>query len=95
MQTRKAHRRGGEAAAIWLQGRDLNPRPRGYEPREIPLLHPDTESSRPSFGGLLCSLKNIGPQVTHRNTCMTADFPHPLSGHLFPLRNRARRDSKR
>src|SRR5690606_8458217 len=26
----------------WLRGTDLNRRPRGYEPRELPLLHPAT-----------------------------------------------------
>lgn len=38
----------------WLRGRDLNPRPRGYEPRELTgLLYPDLKNVRPSFGGLL------------------------------------------
>lgn len=40
------------APGNWLQGRDLNPRPLGYEPSEIPLLRPALKSLRPSFGSL-------------------------------------------
>ena len=29
-------RRDKEASRVWLRGRDLNPRPSGYEPDELP-----------------------------------------------------------
>ena len=36
---------------VWLRGPDLNRRPSGYEPDELPLLHPA------SFGGANCSVE--------------------------------------
>lgn len=51
-------RRSGQVRAAWETrapgnwGRDLNPRPHGFEPSEIPLLHPALKSLRPSFGSL-------------------------------------------
>src|SRR3954464_6046331 len=32
----------------WWRGRDSNPRPLGYEPNELPLLHPASRRSRSS-----------------------------------------------
>ncbi len=34
--------RGSKVEAIWLRGADSNRRPSGYEPDELPLLHPAT-----------------------------------------------------
>ena len=32
--------RGSEMTSNWLRGKDSNLRPSGYEPDELPLLHP-------------------------------------------------------
>ena len=32
-----------EGSITWLRGPDLNRRPSGYEPDELPLLHPATD----------------------------------------------------
>ena len=61
---------------IWLQGRDLNPRPRGYEPREIPLLHPDMKNLRPSFGGLRDGQKVIRGQLDALLLCRRDQCRH-------------------
>ena len=39
-QTKRATYSDPSCAACQLRGRDLNPRPLGYEPNELPLLHP-------------------------------------------------------
>lgn len=57
------HMRDGKTES-WLRGRDLNPRPRGYEPRELTeLLYPDLKNVRPSFGGLCDGQKVIRRQL--------------------------------
>ena len=38
---------------IWWRGRDSNPRPLGYEPNELPLLHPATSGVVVSGAGAL------------------------------------------
>jgi hypothetical protein len=35
--------RGSGSRRLWLRGSDSNRRPPGYEPDELPLLHPATE----------------------------------------------------
>src|SRR3954453_3505951 len=35
--------RGLGLCAVWWRGRDSNPRPLGYEPNELPLLHPASD----------------------------------------------------
>ena len=37
-------------ALLWLRGQDSNLRPRGYEPRELPLLHPASMEMRQTYG---------------------------------------------
>ena len=39
--------RGSVRLEIWLRGRDLNPRPLGYEPNLIGLLRGTPDHSRP------------------------------------------------
>src|SRR3954452_16200074 len=40
--------KAGFAACTWLRGTDSNRRPSGYEPDELPLLHPATSKSNDS-----------------------------------------------
>jgi len=40
----------GAASVLWLQGLDSNQRPSGYEPAELPLLHPATWSEKRTPG---------------------------------------------
>ena len=48
----------GQVSVSWLRGRDSNPGPNGYEPFELPLLHP---ASHPRHimqkGSSTCNLK--------------------------------------
>lgn len=45
---------GYQAIGNWLQERDSNPRPVGYEPTELPLLYPATKKlERPRAAGTL------------------------------------------
>ena len=34
--------KAGSVVLVWLRGQDSNLRPLGYEPNELPLLHPAT-----------------------------------------------------
>ncbi len=39
-QKQKRPTRVGRVTAVWWRGQDSNLRPLGYEPNELPLLHP-------------------------------------------------------
>src|SRR4051794_19722776 len=46
-ETRPSERRVSRSK-VWLRGTDSNRRPSGYEPDELPLLHPATSNSSDS-----------------------------------------------
>ena len=65
----------------WLQGKDSNLRPSGYEPDELPLLHPASEISRPHRAvrqGVLLGDADGDGEGEARGICSTK--PAPISG---------------
>ena len=52
----------GSRAASWLRGTDSNRRPSGYEPDELPLLHPATTNSK-AIGVRIAPPRSVLPEA--------------------------------
>lgn len=50
---------------IWLRGQDSNLRPHGYEPCELPLLHPAVSNEAPILYQSGVALSMIGFSLLH------------------------------
>ena len=68
----------------WMRGPDLNRRPSGYGPDELPLIHP---AGKPSSGDLFVFPPiNIGTQLMPGNTGNPLNNKNTRDRHSMPLR---------
>ena len=87
--------RGFDCNCQWWRGRDSNPRPLGYEPNELPLLHPAARKRGTlgiRGGGRRCPQRPRLPRGRPRSTLRRCPGSRPGSGwvRVEPERSRPR-----